>query len=182
MEMQIVGTNLDKENGGKFGCVRFKRDDCSSEKYKGLNAPKANDGAIQFHSGIDLYADIGTNLHSMYDGRIQELKYVASGFGYYLYVEYDASQHKKSPHKIIVGYTHMSTYGINPRTGKKWKKGDEVLQGEILGTSGNTGNAKKIKSWRYHTHILIFEKSREFKNLVSPDLYFSTKNINIKDF
>jgi len=49
-------------------------------------------------------------------------------------------QHPDSAnYKYETKYWHLSEIGINPRTGVKWQVGDDIEQGESVGTSGNTG-------------------------------------------
>lgn len=40
---------------------------------------------------------------------------------------------------------------INPRTGERFKNGDVVYQGDLIGYAGRTGNAYNVPN--YHLHL-----------------------------
>lgn len=59
------------------------------------------DGSIRTHKGVDFGLTFGTNLKSIYTGKIEWLKYDAKGYGLYMVIN----------HGTIDGKTYKSVYG-----------------------------------------------------------------------
>jgi murein DD-endopeptidase MepM/ murein hydrolase activator NlpD len=59
------------------------------------------DGSIRTHKGVDFGLTFGTNLKSVYKGKIELLKYDAKGYGLYMVIN----------HGTIDGRTYKSVYG-----------------------------------------------------------------------
>lgn len=78
------------------------------------------------HTGIDYAAPTGTPIHSVGDGMVIAKGYTKSA-GNYIKIKHNSV--------YVTGYNHMSRYpnGI--------KKGQRVLQGQIIGYVGSTGYA-----------------------------------------
>ena len=131
--------------GGTFGMVRC--------------------GNTRNHSGIDLYAEPGTELYAMIDGVI-DTKYVIeqpdkdteeypvgyvgdvdrAGNRIYLKGQYGGRN-------VRLGYWHLQAgtpVAINPRTGKTFKPGDKVYKGELIAFTGRTGNAYNVPNKHLH--------------------------------
>ena len=64
------------------------------------------------------------------------------------------------------GYTHMSSFGINPRTGQQWQVGDKIFAGELVGNSGDSGCTAGA-----HLHFTTWTSSGAFYNPDSPQLW-----------
>lgn len=102
-------------------------------------------GQQKYHWGIDIAADPGTSIYSIYSGTIVGIYTDASNgherrsFGNYVIIESVIDGRK-----VYFQYSHLQ-YGkpiaVNPATGKPYKKGDSINAGDQLGYSGKTGNA-----------------------------------------
>lgn len=132
---------------------------------------KTRSGGNQFHNGIDIYAEIGTEVYAMYDG-------IVAGGGRYVTKQpmRDANNHYPEGYTgdnndagnriyidsdmgngtLTLGYWHLqegTPVAINPRTGEPFAPGDEVYQGELIGYTGRTGNATVQKAPIPHLHL-----------------------------
>ncbi len=168
VEMELAPTNKAATNllGSTFGMTRS--------------------GGSQFHSGLDLYADPGTPIYSMFDGVVTwpyvteqplrnddgtyPLNYSGDidGSGNRLYIRSTVNGSN-----ISVGYWHLmenSPVAINPRTGMPFKVGDTVFQGELIAYSGRTGNAHDVDN--PHLHLVVKNNSGTF---VDPESYINGK-------
>ncbi len=106
---------------------------------------KDSSGQQKYHWGIDIAADPGTSIYSIYSGVIVAMFDNAPNyheerkFGNYVIIESVIDGRK-----VYFQYSHLQ-YGkpiaVNPATGKPYKKGDSINAGDQLGYSGKTGNA-----------------------------------------
>lgn len=147
--------------------------------------------SLVFHSGIDLKANVGDPVYSMFDGIV------------------DVNLHDKQPNKVAgdypsnysgeknkagnriyinsmingqniqVGYWHLQAgnpIAINPRTNMCFKAGDLVYPGDIIGYVGVTGNASQNVP---HLHLII----KKNDSIINPDQYIngtiSASNVKI---
>lgn len=77
-----------------------------------------------FHHGIDIAAEVGDNVNVVLDGKVKE-----TGYNFY-YGKYIIVNHGNG---IDTLYGHCSSIIA--------KKGDNVLKGQLIALSGNTGNS-----------------------------------------
>ena len=146
-----------------------------------------------YHSGLDLYADPGTPIYSMFDGVVggpyvveQPLRNDDGKFpdnysgdknaaGNRIYI--NSTVNGKN---ISVGYWHLmenSPVAINPRTGMPFKVGDAVFQGELIAYAGRTGNAYNVDN--PHLHLSVKNNAGEFvdpKDYINGKISSSTTN------
>ena len=80
-------------------------------------------GVTGFHKGIDIIAPRGTKILAVVDGVIKETNY-SSEYGNYIIIENDKEYESL--------YAHLDKITV--------KEGDNVLQGEEIGTVGCSGN------------------------------------------
>ncbi len=165
----------------------------------GTNIPGATFGDTRIdengqpkeHGGLDLAGPEGTPIYSMFEGVIDE-KYVIEqpnkideeypeGYtgnrndaGNRIYVN-----SRINGKAVKIGYCHLMAgdpVALNPRTGEIFAPGDEVLQGEIIGYIGYTGNASPELP---HLHLIIYENWVK----INPEKYLNatitTSSINI---
>ena len=92
----------------------------------GLGLPR--DGGTRSHEGLDIFGPIGTPVTAMDDGTVvySELR-TSGGFGIAVQLKHDNG--------LTTKYAHLSRL-----TGLK--QGDRVSGGQVIGYSGDTGNAK----------------------------------------
>ena len=177
INMQLAPTNPGHTNfkGSTFGSTRI---------YKGQQ---------NFHSGIDLLAEIGTPIYAMHDGIISDYTYIVgqpyrdvsfksdewpenyigdtNGAGNRIYIESTINGKR-----ILIGLWHLdagSPVAHNPRTGKPFRPGDVIFQGEIIAYTGNTGNAYNVKYKHLHLSIIDYDKRHSTSN---------SKYLNPEDF
>ncbi|MFW0739629.1 M23 family metallopeptidase [Flavobacterium sp. T12S277] len=121
--------------------------------------PKRDKGK---HEGIDLYASVGTPVHACVDGLIV-FNSTAGGYGntvvlkgyYESKLYYFAYSHLREKSKFIAD--------------KSW-----VKAGEVIGHTGQSGNAESLTSEKTHLHFEVRplkewgDKSKEFRGRVNP--------------
>lgn len=108
-------------------------------------------GLWYIHKGIDLSTyRSGDPIIATANGQVVATGYQSTGYGNYVIL--------KHRHGIYTRYAHMSTIRV--------QKGDQVSQGEIIGTIGNTGN-----STGPHLHYEVH---------IGSDVVDPAKYINIK--
>jgi murein DD-endopeptidase MepM/ murein hydrolase activator NlpD len=99
-------------------------------------------GALSFHSGIDLRANTGTTVMAALDGTVS-----VTGENW-LYGRHIIISHGNG-YKTI--YAHLNTISV--------KQGDKVASGRKIGESGNTGH-----STGPHLHFGIYDKNNRLVN------------------
>jgi murein DD-endopeptidase MepM/ murein hydrolase activator NlpD len=109
-----------------------------------------------FHSGIDLTAKIGTEIHSPGDGVVEELNYTSSGYGRALIINHGFG------FKTLYG--HLSKYNV--------KKGDTISRGDIIAYVGNAGTSSGP-----HLHYEIIKDGLK----IDPFNYFSM-NLKLDEY
>lgn len=95
------------------------------------------DGGRRKHQGIDIFARKGTPVVAISDGIIVAKDHTPIG-GKTLWL-------KSSDHTFTAYYAHLDK--------QKVKEGQYVRKGQVIGTVGNTGNAKTTPS---HLHFGIY--------------------------
>lgn len=160
-----------------------------SPNYKGATFGNTRNNG-KFHSGLDLYAEPGTPIYSMFDGVVSNEHYVteqpmrdcnghypkgykgdSNGAGNRLFIDSSINGEK-----ISVGYWHLlvdTPVAVNPRTGEPFKPGDAVYQGEVIAYSGRTGNANDTKNQKIYPHLHLAIK--ENKQYIDPEPYINGK-------
>ena len=179
IEMSLAPSNTWSSNykGATFGKTRYGKD-------------KNGKTVSTYHRGLDLYAEPGTPIFSMFDGVVNSQIYVTHQpmrsrsyqtnnnypLGYYgdtddsgnrIYIDSELNGES-----ISVGYWHLlvnTPIAVNPRTGEPFKPGDVVYQGEIIAYSGRTGNAYKVDY--AHLHLAV-KKNNKF---IDPEPYINGK-------
>ena len=96
------------------------------------------------HLGIDLKADLGTDVLSSYSGRVVYAGQKFTGYGKVIIIEH-------SPHWTSL-YSHLSQIKV--------RLGQRVRQGQAIGEVGNTGNSSGP-----HLHFEIMYKKRNVNPL-----------------
>lgn len=113
-------------------------------------------GNLKQHNGIDLSAEVGTPVHSMFDGVIICIDDMYTdgpnnGYGNQIQI-----QSTIGGNTIIVQYAHLlSTKPVeeDPFTGNKLSVGSHVFQGQLIGYTGKTGNAFNVPNKHLHLGV-----------------------------
>ena len=133
--------------GGTFGMTRTLCD------------PLSNTTSAKKHSGLDLYAKVGTPVYAAYSGVIKVAvssygnSKVSGSFGNELRIETN-----EDGSVFITQYAHLQAgnpIAKNPRTGKPFNVGDYVYQGDLIGYTGRTGNAVDVPNPHLHFGVRI---------------------------
>lgn len=92
-------------------------------------------GKLKGHSGVDLTAPVGTNVYAAAHGKVVKIKWDVNidkngkitGYGQYIVIEH------------VNGY--YSLYAHLEKNGTMVSVGDDVSNGQLIATSGNTGGS-----------------------------------------
>ena len=101
----------------------------------------------EFHSGIDIAADSGTEILCYLDGTVEK-RALSSSYGYYLCIDHGNG--------LKTLYAHASELFCY--------EGDKVKQGQVIGLVGDTGRATGP-----HLHFEVYEDGET----VNPERYLS---------
>lgn len=135
---EIVSSGLSGKKGGTFGCTRIDNVTCN-----GMQGRRE-------HDGVDLRASLNSNVFAMYDGTITSVRnsfnpgeYKKKSFGNYVVLTAVINGET-----INIKYNHLNTVKVT--------NGQKVKTGDIIGLSGNTGNANPPKgSVIPHIHLQV---------------------------
>jgi hypothetical protein len=140
----ICPTSSGNLRGGLYGCVRT------------TSNPNCSDGIYNtLHSGVDIKADLGSNIYSMYPGTVKGNYYEANGLGNYTIISSEINGAI-----VDIYYGHLNYAVLEP--------GSIVDNATIIGIAGQTGNAGGTIP---HVHI----KVKRFGYTVDPLPYFATE-------
>ena len=163
-----------------------------------------NAGNIITHNGIDLHAQIGSPVYSMFNGTVgkvisNQVNRIFGGLNdkkdtIWTYPEGDIGDDNAAGNRLYVkskidgnnieiGYWHLLSkntdngpIAINPRTGIPFKEGDTVYQGEIIGYAGYIGNANKSVP---HLHLNLSENNESTNPANYLNAVISTTDVKI---
>lgn len=128
-------SGLDKQY---FICpIEYKNDILIRSDNRGDGLFASARSGRRIHKGLDLLADVGTSVYAAKSGRVVSATQ-NRGMGKYIIV-----RHRDN---IITIYGHLSNIFV--------RKGDDVRQGQVLGSVGKTGNAKAANMLS-HLHFEI---------------------------
>ncbi len=100
-----------------------------------------SDGTPRPHQGVDIYAKPGTSVLAVEDGKVLDAGYDKDGYGHWVKIEFE-----KNGKKHYAFYAHLSEPANVSR-------GDAVSAGQIIGSSGDSGNAKGMTGADAHLHF-----------------------------
>jgi len=138
------------EWGGQFGYTRY--------------------GGNTFHDGTDIKADINSNLSAMHGGTVTDLRnsfdpgeYRPDSYGNYARIKSTINGDT-----IYLRYNHLNTVSV--------EVGDTISAGDIIGKSGNTGNAQTRGNIKVipHVHIRARKVVNGQETKVDPEDYMAT--------
>ena len=125
-------------SGSKFGLVR---------KYDA--ELKKN---TRYHQGVDLYAKPGTEVKSMYKGTVVLVNNETEhkDFGKQVIIKCTVKGKDGKDKTYYIRYSHLKEVTVS--------KDGEVNEGDKVGTTGKTGNAKNLKDKEAHLHLEFMDK------------------------
>ncbi|MFC1729794.1 S-layer homology domain-containing protein [candidate division KSB1 bacterium] len=88
------------------------------------------------HLGIDMKLPVGTPIHAIANGKVTKISTQSSGFGHHVVIKHPNVPDPEKPGlktTLYSAYNHMDRVDV--------KEGQNVLKGQIIGTSGNTGTS-----------------------------------------
>lgn len=104
--------------------------------------------AFKMHNGIDLNTPIGSNVYAVESGTIKKIG-IDNRSGLYIIIDHDNNLESR--------YAHLESFNGS--------EGDEVNQGQIIGTTGNSG-----KTTGAHLHFGL-RKNGKFVDPAQETLY-----------
>jgi murein DD-endopeptidase MepM/ murein hydrolase activator NlpD len=106
------------------------------------------DGGATNHNGIDILAPEGTDIHAAATGTVV-FAGQAGNYGNVVYIDHGNG--------IQTRYAHLSDTNVNA--------GDQVGAGDVIGSSGTTGNAQGLPTDEQHVHFEVRQgDSQSVKN------------------
>jgi len=139
------------EKGGQYGWTRSSGD--------------------QFHDGIDIKSDLNSDLFAMHGGEVVDIRksFDAGEYKKRSYGNYVRIKSTINGETVFLRYNHLNSVGV--------KIGDQISAGDIIGKSGNTGNAQEKNGIPVEPHVHI--RARKIVNgkeqKVDPENYMATK-------
>lgn len=133
--------------------------------------------ALRGHNGVDFGTPNGIKILATDDGEVAQVGYEASGFGNFLKLTHPWGESV---------YAQMESVGV--------KEDDKVKRGDVLGTSGNTGNSssphlhfgirinpyKRGDGWGGYSDPLPFFEEQVFTAMVTPDVVVDTPSFETR--
>jgi murein DD-endopeptidase MepM/ murein hydrolase activator NlpD len=105
------------------------------------------DGTKRDHQGWDLVATPLTACYAIADGTIKMLDFAVRGYGKSIGLEFSFQGRT-----LYAVYAHLSLVNVAPEI--------KVMQGEVIGYTGNSGNARGMTGEDQHLHFEIRTDSR----------------------
>lgn len=105
--------------------------------------------AVGSHLAVDIKLPVGTPIHSIANGKVVKMSMQATGFGHHIVIKHPNVPDPQNPGKLTTLYSafsHMDRIDV--------VEGQNVLKGQIIGTSGNSGT-----STTPHLHFQIDTQS-----------------------
>ncbi len=172
--LSIVPSGDYGKEGGRFGCTRtsLHAAKCRPTGHAYVTPRGAGIGSGgRFHSGIDLYAKIGIELHSILEGEVFSIDEIDDG-------DLGISMIIKSSYKgqdVYLKYCHLNEISKVAKNALKTRS--KIKQGAVIGLTGNTGNAKGIDAQRYHVHIEASTDGKFYggKTRIDSEQFLKTK-------
>jgi len=124
---------------------------------------KVRNGGTKPHQGWDMLAPIGTECFAIADGKIQDV-YESTAYGEVIELSF-----RFKNQNLFAAYAHLSAVKV--------KKGDAVTKGQVIGLTGDSGNAANLNRSEMHLHFEVRTQSRPGLGLggrIDPTKVFGT--------
>lgn len=113
-------------------------------------------GGKRAHQGIDLATDEGFKVYAVENGTIVSTAFGSNGYGYTVTLKVDNSKNKQL-YKLFIFYAHLDRIDV--------RVGQIVKAGDILGLSGDTGNAKGMTTIERGGHLHLEVRTKQVLGL-----------------
>jgi hypothetical protein len=151
-DLRIASSGASGTMGGMFGCVR-------------IGADPECDYLNRFHGGIDIACTLNSNVYAMQSGTVFDLcdtfkigQYEKNSLGNYITIRYTSLD----GHITDITYGHLNYVYLT--------RNSVVSSGQLIGLSGETGNAADPDVPETHVHIITVQDNI----LVDPRGYFAS--------
>lgn len=114
------------------------------------NWPRYSDG--RYHSGIDLGVPQNSPVYSTCDGVVDTVRYLTNSYGRHIIIRAVVNGEV-----VYMYYCHMNNLDV--------KEGQIVKAGQLIGLSGQTGNATGP-----HLHYEVRNANKDYGNISNPTL------------
>lgn len=115
------------------------------------------DGSTRPHQGWDLFAPTGTTIYAVADGRVEFVQTTDTGdYGKQICISFQ-DPNSEEPRTLYAFYAHLSQVD---------KLAGTVDEGDVLGKTGTTGNARGMIGGNQHLHFEIRTVLRPGRGLV----------------
>jgi len=177
VNMEIVPSGTHGRHGGVFGCTRTSKTNCSNYDNKYEN-PGIQSGT-QFHSGVDVRASVNTPLRPALAGIVFSVTetftpgvYVSESLGNKIIIRSTLDDGRD----VYIMYCYLNEVNVNV--------GDTIKVGQIIGLTGDTGNAgvrpdgtRGCSLERLHVHIEATRDGVFFGGAarIDPSMFITTK-------
>ena len=154
---------------------------------------RVRSNGLRVHQGVDIFAQPGTDVYAVLNGKVVDLYVDKKGYGLNLYLEVNPADLEKIKRKYYkpkesareqlygpnynpafpikyIRYAHLSEVKV--------KVGDEVKAGQVIAKTGTTGNASGTHAPHLHFEIAFEMRGKGLLNRVDPEMYFKIKNGN----
>ncbi|MUK65224.1 LysM peptidoglycan-binding domain-containing protein [Aliivibrio fischeri] len=157
------------------------------------------------HRGLDLFAEIGTDVYACVDAVIQHVRFSSSN-GNLIVLKIDEKKfvqriwNEKLEYKVhslpnrtedVEGkdvnvrenglrfaYMHLNSIEINPETGSVFKAGDKVQKGQIIAKSGVSGIKTGTKAPHLHFEVSSEHEYGNSNTKINPGFFVDFKYID----
>jgi len=107
-------------------------------------------GTVRVHQGWDFYAPVGTPCYAIADGDVSRIDF-GGDYGLVVVLSFTIGSQE-----LFAAYAHLSKSAV--------KMKDGVTKGQVIGYTGKSGNAAKLKSREdEHLHFEIRDEPRPGK-------------------
>lgn len=155
--IKVLSSFLGKGRSGTFGDVRKQ--------------------GTKRHYGYDLIANIGTPVFASYEGEVikildtvpegREGNLGGGGYGNYIWIK-----SRVNGENYIFCYMHLRSQNQGGAIANGLQVGDHVLQGQVIGYSGNTGFAWNVQYSHLHFEVRSEPGTNKY-SAINPEPFFN---------
>jgi murein DD-endopeptidase MepM/ murein hydrolase activator NlpD len=137
---------------------------CIAQGTRSVEGGRFQTDARPSHDGIDLLADVGTNLYAIKGGDVEAVNNDPDGWGDYVVIKAEGENQ-------FFLYAHLSAVNV--------EEGDSIIKGNLIGETGTSGNASDdpCNGGPSHLHLEVLEGASQWYNAdpADPENYLGTQ-------